>query len=481
VSELAIPLGAGRTTARRARDRRRRTSLAPSRPAIISYGVAAFGMSTYLLTGHLMHAVKLTNLALCYTIMWAHLALKIFGSMRAKPHVAATGFDLSRLSVDVVVPIYNEDPALLAAGIDSMARQTRLPRAVWLVDDGCVRDDQPFLILEDEAVRRAIARLELTGVDVHRIRQKNRGKRHAQAAAFSRSDADVFVTVDSDTVLHDEAVAKLIIPFSRPETMSVAGAAYGQNYTRSLFTRIVEMNFALSFIQGRLAEGSFGSVRVNCGIIAAYRGDVPRSNIDRFLGQRFLNRPVRAGDDRILTLFAKEKGRTEFQPEAVAFSALPTNAHHLVRQRLRWCRSFCWGTLWLLKRPITTADFWFTFTQVLALVMFGISISAAVSGALTGAVSFDLLTSTLSTSVGIGMIMHFRYVLMARPDQSVWSRLLTWWLSPLTSFLSFAVLMPLYFIAIATPRPQRTWGTRRRVEVGLHTPELPGQSPVQVA
>lgn len=436
-------------------------------PSYVVYALLSLGLLAYLLCGHLVYASKLTNLALCYTFMWSHLVLKTVGSLLARPHVVAPGADLDALAVDIVVPVYNEDPRLLAAGVRSFAAQTRRPRAVWIIDDGCVRDGAQFPILETPEVEEAMAEVRAVGVSVEARRQENRGKRHAQSAAFSRSDADVFITVDSDTVLRSDAVEKILVPFSRPETMSVAGTACGQNYARSLFTRVVEIGFVMSFIQGRMAEGAFGSVRVNCGILAAYRGHVVRENLDRYLGQRFLNRPVRAGDDRMLTLFAKEKGRVEFQAEAIAYSALPVRLNHLVRQRLRWCRSFCWGTLWFLRRPLNSADFWFTFTQVLALLMYGISMSVAIVGALTGAISAELLLSSIMVATGIALVSHFRYVLIARPGEPLWQRCLTWWTSPFATALSLLVLMPLYFVAIASPRPQRSWGTRQRVEVGL--------------
>ncbi|PID53855.1 MAG: hypothetical protein CSA58_04395 [Micrococcales bacterium] len=440
------------------------------------YASITLAAVTYLLVGHLTYVTKGTNYALAFTMMWSHLAIKLVSSLKARPHTVAAGFDMASLRVDVTVPIYNEDPALLAAGVRSIATQRRLPRTVWLVDDGTERDGQPFAILGDPEVVAAVSSVRSAGVDVQCIRQANQGKRHALATAFSRSDADVYITVDSDTVLKKDAIEKIIVPFSRPEVMSVAGTACGQNYQRSLFTRVVEMGFVMSFIQGRMAEGAYGSVRVNCGILAAYRGRVVRENIDRFLGQTFLGRPVRAGDDRLLTLFAKEQGRAEYQPEAVAYSALPVNVRHLVRQRLRWARSFCWGTLWLLRRPLSTADFWFTFTQVLALVMYGIVTSMSVAAVFSGAVSLSLLSSTVMVAGAVGLISHFRYVLLARPGEPAHERLLTWWVSPLASLLSWSVLLPLYFVATVTPRPQRTWGTRSQVEVSLFAEALAGQN-----
>ena len=261
--------------------------------------------------------------------------------------------------------------------------------------------------------------------------------------------------------------------------MSVGGLAYGQNYRRSLLTRAIDVGFVMSFIQGRLAEGYFGSVRVNCGILAAYRGEVVRPNMHRYLNQRFLGSPVRAGDDRALTFFAKERGRTEFQAEAIAYSALPENIGHLTRQRMRWSRSWCWGTLWLLRRPVRSADFLFTITQLLGIMTYGVSLFIAVVGAVTGAISIDLMIQTLVTATLIGMMSHLRYVAVARQDESLRSRLFTWLISPLTSMLNLILFLPLYYIAMSRPRPARIWGTRKTVEVGLH--RVPAKTPEHAA
>ncbi|MGI4893727.1 MAG: glycosyltransferase [Janthinobacterium lividum] len=437
-------------------------------PSLVVYSMLSLAFMTLVMANHLQYVVKFTNLAVCYTFMFLHLVVKTTASLAAPHHTVRPGSDLDSLRVDIVVPVYNEDPRLLAAGVRSFAAQQRLPRAVWLVDDGSLRNGEPFHVLVEPEVVLAIGELRSRGVVVHEMRQLNSGKREAQAAAFARSDAEVFITVDSDTVLRPDTVQKIVIPFSDPRTTSVGGVAYGQNHTRSLLTRTIEMGFVMSFIQSRLAEGAFGSVRVNCGILAAYRGDVVRENLHRFLGQRFLGVPVRAGDDRCLTFFAKERGRTEFQPEAIAYSALPESLGHLLRQRMRWARSWCWGTLWLLRRPVFSADFLFTMTQALGFVMYVISLTVGLAGTITGAISASLLLNTLLTAVGIGMVSHFRYVVVARQDESLRSRLLTWMLSPLSSLLYLFLLQPLYLIAIVRPRPQQNWGTRKVVEVSLH-------------
>jgi cellulose synthase/poly-beta-1,6-N-acetylglucosamine synthase-like glycosyltransferase len=436
-------------------------------PAFIAVSLLSLGMMSFLLINHLSYAIKFTNLAVCYTLMFIHLAVKMVASLAARPHTVQPGVDLDALTVDVVVPIYNEDPALLSAGIRSVAAQDRRPRALWLIDDGSQQDGVPFLVLDEPEVRAAIATARAAGITVHPRRQSNKGKRHAQAVAFADSDADIFVTTDSDTYLETDTIAQLLIPFSRPEVMSVGGAAYGQNVRKSIFTRALDLGFVMSFLQGRVAEGYFGSVRVNCGILAAYRGSVVRPNLERFLNQRFMGVPVRAGDDRALTFFAKEQGRAEFQPEAIAFSALPENLSHLARQRMRWARSWAWGTLWLLRRPLNSADFWFTTTQCLGILAYGIAMSVAVIGAVSGGISLDLLLWSVLVAIGIGYVTHLRYMFMAERQGTLAQRWLTWLASPLTSLMYLTLLLPLYFRAMAQPAP-RAWGTRQKVEVGLH-------------
>ncbi len=437
-------------------------------PTYILTSIITLGGVAVLLFGHAQSLASFINLAILQAILFLHLTLKVTAALAAKPHRVAEGFDMNDIRADVVIPVYNEDPELLGAGLRALGLQTRLPRSIWLIDDGSQNDGVPFDVLEAAPVTSEIERLRDLGVIVETHRQANRGKRWAQSYAFERSDADVFITIDSDTCLDAVAVEKLLIPFSSPAVHSVAGFPMGQNYRKSLLTRAIDLGFTMSSLQGRMAEGLFGQVRVNCGIIAAYRAATVRENLPRYLNQRFLGAPVKAGDDRALTYFAKEKGRAEFQPEAIAYSALPETLGHLARQRLRWARSWCWGTLLLLRRPVTGSDFWFTLMQLLGILCFGMIVFIAVFGVATGAAPITALLATLAFALAIGAVMHLRYIVVAHPEDSILQRVVSWVISPIGSLIYISLLLPLYYIAILRPKPKRGWGTRSKVEVGLH-------------
>ncbi|MFV0372640.1 glycosyltransferase [Microbacterium sp.] len=438
-------------------------------PLEIAVTIGILAAVAVLMVGHAVTVTQFINLALLQVVLFCHLMLKLLAAVAAPPHVVAEGFDLSGLRADIVIPVYNEDPDLLAAGLRSITTQTMLPRAVWVIDDGSQQDGQPFLVLETDPVRRALAAAAEAGIEIHPIRQTNRGKRWAQSVAFEASDADVFITIDSDTYLDSHAVEKLLVPFSRREVQSVAGLPTGMNYRKNLLTRVVDLSFTMSSLQGRMAEGFFGAVRVNCGIIAAYRADVVRENLDRYLNQVFLGAPVKAGDDRALTYFAKERGRNEFQPEAIAYSALPETLGHLARQRLRWARSWCWGTLLLLRRPVGSAEFWFTLMQLAGIFGFGLVVVIIVVGSVTGSAPISAALVTLLFAMLVGGLVHARYVVLAHRHDPLAQRVLTWLASPVGTALYVCVLLPLYYVAIVRPVPRRGWGTRATVEVALDT------------
>jgi hyaluronan synthase len=435
-----------------------------SKSLSVIFSIVGVAGLIYLGVGHVIDVgVYSTPLSVLFAIMFLNLSINFWGSISHRAHKPNPKKQdlLNALTVAVIVPVYNEDPKLLAAGLDSLLHQTRMPQEVWITDDGST--NQP---LRTWPVRKAVDALRKGGVMVRTKRQTNAGKRHAQAAGFTMSKADIYVTIDSDTVLDPKAIEELLIPFQQRSTMSVAGIVYGQNHKKSLLTRIIELGFSNSFMSGRAAEGFFKTVRVNCGIIAAYRGEIVRSNMDRYLSQTFLGAPALFGDDRALTILSREEGDCLYQPTAIAYSALPEKINHLIRQRLRWAKSWFWGTWWLLSRPFSSPEFWLTFFQICSMTAYFTAVGSIIFLASTGAVSPVIVGMTMLVSVLIGMVSNLRYIFWGRRDVSAWDRILTWLTSPLSSVLYMVCLTPLYLVAVLTLK-KNGWGTRQKVEVEL--------------
>ncbi|WP_449289309.1 glycosyltransferase [Nocardiopsis halotolerans] len=114
--------------------------------------------------------------------------------------------ELDALTVTVQIPVYNEDPLVLRSCLRSVLAQSRRVDRVRVVDDGSV-DASTGLPVDYDDIRDAfLARAVELGVEATWDRTGNRGKRFAQMHVLAEDDADVFVTLDSDSVLDRHAV-----------------------------------------------------------------------------------------------------------------------------------------------------------------------------------------------------------------------------------------------------------------------------------
>ena len=234
--------------------------------------------------------------------------------------------------VDVIVPCYNEEPALLEACLRSLAHQDyKGEMRVWVVDDGSRNLDALRPVLEAE-----------TGLDLRVVLlDGNRGKREAQAVALREGSGAVVVTVDSDTSIAPDGVSRLVPWLADPQVGAVTGNLRPSNADATWLTRLIDTRYQLLFERERAAQGFFGSVFCCAGPFSAYRREAVEKVMDDYLGQRFLGGRRVCGDDLKLTNLVLARGyRSEFEPLARATTDVPTTVRRFVRQQLRWNRSF---------------------------------------------------------------------------------------------------------------------------------------------
>jgi hyaluronan synthase len=246
------------------------------------------------------------------------------------PPVAA--FDAAP-SMTVVIPAYNEG-AMVAKAIDSVAAAI-YPRhrlEIIVIDDGS-RDDTWFHI--QQAVRRHGSRI------VALRQEHNRGKREALALAFTRGTGDVFVTVDSDSVIEPQALLALAGAFSNPRVGVVAGRVLVYNRREGTIPRMLNARFMLAFDFLRAYQSTYGTVYCSPGALSAYRASAVRRVLDKWLAQRFLGAQATFGEDRALTNDIMSLGYDSvYQRGASVLTVVPTTYRQLCRMFLRWERSF---------------------------------------------------------------------------------------------------------------------------------------------
>lgn len=376
--------------------------------------------------------------------------------------------DTRHKRVALVVPVYNEDPKLLAQCLASIDAQTHQPAYVRIVDDG---SDKPacYEVAREWASTRPWATV---------IWQPNAGKRHAMGRVFRElSDVvDVFVCVDSDTVLEPTSIEAGLAPFGDPRTAAVTGTVVALNQSAGLLPSLIDLRYVNAFLYERAAYSRLGSVLCVCGSLAFWRADIIAEHLDDFLHQQFLGGEATYGDDRHLTNLSLLHGRVVLAHGAVARTAVPTNGGHFLRQQVRWGRSFFRESWWALSHlSPRRAAWWLAALEAVSWVGFsiGLVLTLVVLPAMTGGVHVvDYLAWV--TIAGYARSVHVFSVRRGR-----WSKLqqlAVFLMAPLYGMLHVLVLLPLRGWSLLTLR-SGSWGTRAG---GVEVVAEPDRHPVSI-
>lgn len=137
-----------------------------------------------------------------YFILSPNTVLSIIGLIHGPDDtVPEPAEDWRTATVDVVIPAFNEEsniPLCLA----SLARQTRKPKRIILIDDGS----------QDRTVEYARTFCELNGMELTTIsRERSIGKTPTLKRQSRESDSDVEFILDGDTVLESENYIERIV------------------------------------------------------------------------------------------------------------------------------------------------------------------------------------------------------------------------------------------------------------------------------
>ena len=236
-------------------------------------------------------------------------------------------------ALTVLIPAYNEG-AMVEETINSVAAATypydRLQ--IIAIDDGSTDDTWHHI---------RHAELRFPGLVTALRLPANRGKRGALAEGFRRATGEIFVTVDSDSVIERGALLAIAGPFRDPRVGAVAGKVAVHNRMSGLIPRMLHVRFILSFDYLRSAQSVFRTVYCCPGALAAYRGEVVRRVLPAWEGQRFLGAQCTYGEDRALTNDILASGYdTVYQRAAVVHTVVPETYSKLCRMFLRWDRSY---------------------------------------------------------------------------------------------------------------------------------------------
>ncbi|MEJ2226430.1 MAG: glycosyltransferase family 2 protein [Syntrophobacterales bacterium] len=236
-------------------------------------------------------------------------------------------------SVTIIIPAYNEGAMVEKALYSAVASDYPADRLeIICIDDGS-RDNTWNYI--DRAQRRYPHLIKAVRFP------KNRGKKEALYAGFSRGRGDYFITIDSDSVISADTIKQAVAPMVHdPKVGAVAGNVKVYNRFRSLLARMLAVRFVLAFDFLRASQSMYGFVTCTPGALSAYRKSAILPVLKKWRQQTFLGAPATIGEDRALTNYVVRGGfYSVYQRTARVHTVVPETYKGLCRMYLRWDRA----------------------------------------------------------------------------------------------------------------------------------------------
>ncbi|TPV93620.1 MAG: glycosyltransferase [Myxococcales bacterium FL481] len=330
-------------------------------------------------------------------------------------------------TVEVLIPLFNEGRSIYDTVLSLLSQKYPTDRLTITVIDDASTDDS-FAWAEKARAEHPTRVRVLRNV-------KNLGKRRGLNRAVRASCAEIVVSVDSDVVVHEDAVARLVSGFTRPEIAAVGGRVGVCNPHDSWLTRMQVIKYHFGYYYLKNLERAFESVMCLSGCLTAYRREVLLELEPVLEDRRVLGVGVFYGEDRYLTRQIVKAGyATRLVLDARCWTKAPITLRHYFSQQLRWRRSnlvdFLHGVthVWRLH-PIMTLHYVSQYSLQLAYPLI------IVLNVLAGAF-WELAFLHLFILTGLGVLYWFECD--DPPDQRV---------HPL-SFLAMGLVMPVTYLLL---------------------------------
>jgi cellulose synthase/poly-beta-1,6-N-acetylglucosamine synthase-like glycosyltransferase/peptidoglycan/xylan/chitin deacetylase (PgdA/CDA1 family)/spore germination protein YaaH len=246
-------------------------------------------------------------------------AAAIFDRLRRHRTEMATGESAFCPAIAVLVPAYNEEKVIVRT-VRSVLESTYPNLHIVVIDDGS--EDRTY-----EVAREQFAD-EIASGRVTVLRQENGGKAKALNYGLQFVTEDIFVGIDADTLIANDAIAYLVPHFQDVRVGAMAGNAKVGNRV-NLWTRWQALEYITSQNFDRRALNTFSAVCVVPGAIGAWRTEAVRH------AGGYKTDTV--AEDADLTMALLQDGyKVEYEDRALAYTEAPTTANSLMRQRFRW-------------------------------------------------------------------------------------------------------------------------------------------------
>jgi len=254
--------------------------------------------------------------------------------------------------VSVIIPAKN-DPVIIRKSMAAILNSTYHHTEVIFINDGSTDDTGAVM---DELHKENPERVKV----IHMV--QNVGKRRAIREALLQGSpkGDIVILIDSDSVVKDDAIERMVRVFDDPDVGAATGSAKVINVEQNTLTKIQDTWYDGQFFVIKGMESCFNSVTCCSGSLSAYRKEAIMPCLEAWCNDKFLGIEFRPGDDRHLTSYVlggnkhyidrrNRSWKVVYCAGALVYTEAPSTLRKFVNQQIRWKKS--WVRVFLFNAP----------------------------------------------------------------------------------------------------------------------------------
>ena len=218
--------------------------------------------------------------------------------------------------VTIIIPAFNE-AKVIQKTLESVLASDYPDLRVIVVDDG-----------SSDRTRDVVSSIAQTDGRIELIEQDNHGKWFAEDQALNNVETPIFVIVDADTLLHQDAIKHLVQPFRDKTVGAVAGTVEIGNRD-NVITACQAIEYKISQSVMRRAYEVFNGILVVPGAIGAWRKDA-------VFASGLVSGDTITEDADLTVALHRSRFKVVYAPLARSYTEAPNSVSAFMQQRLRW-------------------------------------------------------------------------------------------------------------------------------------------------
>jgi hyaluronan synthase len=245
-------------------------------------------------------------------------------------HTLKKNYDIQP-TVSVLLPVFMEGPGVYETIQSIRGSEYPADRLEIIAIDDCSSDDSY------EHMKRAAKDFPNVRVSRNLI---NLGKNKTVLKALMMSQAEMVISIDSDTVFAPDTVRELMACFEDPKMGAVGGTVGIRNPNDNVITKFQTVQYYLSYHLGKIPENFTRTVGCISGCLFAIRRKVYLEIEPKMAARHFFGVPTSQGEDRRATHEVALRGyHTYVNLDAQCWTLAPNTIKAYMRQQLRWRQS----------------------------------------------------------------------------------------------------------------------------------------------